>query len=54
MTRFGNRGTKTPNDIQRTECVENVLEKPCDTCFVPLFYNLEDDDSICRDCEVEE
>ena len=26
----------------------------CDTCFVPLFYNLEDDDSICRDCEAGE
>lgn len=22
----------------------------CDDCFVPMFYNLEDDDSICRDC----
>lgn len=26
----------------------------CDDCFIPLFYNLEDDDSICRDCEVGE
>lgn len=26
----------------------------CDDCFVPLFYNLEDDDSICRDCGVGE
>lgn len=26
----------------------------CDDCFIPMFYNLEDDDSICRDCEVEE
>lgn len=26
----------------------------CDDCFVPMFYNLEDDDSICRDCGVGE
>lgn len=26
----------------------------CDDCFIPIFYNLEDDDSICRDCEVGE
>lgn len=26
----------------------------CDDCFIPMFYNLEDDDSICRDCEVGE
>ena len=26
----------------------------CDTCFIPMFYNLEDDDSICMDCEVGE
>ena len=26
----------------------------CDTCFIPMFYNLEDDDSICRDCGVGE
>lgn len=30
------------------------MADPCSTCFVPLFYNLEDDDSICRDCEVGE
>lgn len=26
----------------------------CDDCFIPMFYNLEDDDSICRDCGVGE
>lgn len=26
----------------------------CDDCFIPMFYNIEDDDSICRDCEVGE
>ena len=33
---------------------KDAKANPCDTCFVPLFYNLEDDDSPCRDCEVEE
>ena len=30
------------------------IKDPCATCFVPQFYNLEDDDSICRDCGVGE
>lgn len=30
------------------------MKDPCATCFVPQFYNLEDDDSICRDCGVSE
>lgn len=37
-------------------CGADMREKKneCDTCFIPMFYNLEDDDSICRDCEVGE
>ena len=37
-------------------CGADMREKKngCDDCFIPMFYNLEDDDSICRDCEVGE
>lgn len=37
-------------------CGADMREKKneCDDCFVPMFYNLEDDDSICMDCGVEE
>lgn len=37
-------------------CGADMREKKneCDDCFIPMFYNLEDDDSICRDCGVGE
>lgn len=34
-------------------CKDAKADK-CDTCFIPQFYNLEDDDSPCMDCGVGE
>lgn len=39
-----------------SECGADMREAKngCEDCFIPMFYNLEDDDSICRDCGVGE
>ena len=40
---------------RRADCPLIFVEPMrCADCFVPCYYNLEDDDSICRDCEVGE
>lgn len=41
-------------DDNQGKCEMFTPKSKCDTCFIPMFYNLEDDDSICNDCEVGE
>lgn len=40
--------------MTRTINARDAVAGKYDTCFIPMFYNLEDDDSICRNCEVGE
>ena len=49
------RPSAEPRYCDRNICASNEVNGiSCDECEVAKYYNLEDDDSICMDCGVEE
>lgn len=40
--------------IEMGDAIFNALSNPCESCYIAQNYNLEDDDSPCQNCGVEE